>query len=64
MQSCGATKEYFPSPEGSSSSIVLLDCGKPLMTRVAAMAAAPSKPSLPFEILCVDNGSCCFSYFH
>ena len=27
------------------------------MTRMAAVAAAASKPSVPFEILCVDNGS-------
>jgi len=38
-------------------SIILLNRDKPLMTRVAAVAAASSKPSLPFEILCADNGS-------
>jgi GT2 family glycosyltransferase len=38
-------------------SLILLNRDKPLMTRVAAMAAASSKPSVPFEILCVDNGS-------
>ena len=38
-------------------SIILLNRDKPLMTRVAAMAASSSKPGVPFEILCVDNGS-------
>ena len=38
-------------------SLIFLNRDKPLMTRVAAVAAASSKPRVPFEILCVDNGS-------
>lgn len=38
-------------------SLILLNRDKPLLTRTAALAAASSKPGVPFEILCVDNGS-------
>ena len=38
-------------------STIFLNRDKPLMTRTAAIAVATSKLAVPFEILCVDNGS-------
>jgi GT2 family glycosyltransferase len=38
-------------------SIILVNHDKPTLTRLAAIAAASSRLGVPYEILCVDNGS-------
>lgn len=38
-------------------SLVILNLNKPLLSRLSAIAAASSQIPVPFEILCVDNGS-------
>jgi len=38
-------------------SLIILNLNKPLLSRLSAIAAASSQISVPFEILCVDNGS-------
>jgi hypothetical protein len=38
-------------------SILLVNHDKPTLTRLAAIAAASSRLGVPYEILCVDNGS-------
>lgn len=38
-------------------SLIILNLNKPLLSRLSAIAAASSQIPVPFEILCVDNGS-------
>jgi GT2 family glycosyltransferase len=38
-------------------SILLVNRDKPILTRLAAIATASSRLGVPYEILCVDNGS-------
>jgi GT2 family glycosyltransferase len=57
LQSLDRRKNVSQGLDKPKISIILLNRDKPILTRLAAVAAASSDLGVSFEILCVDNGS-------